>query len=172
MRAKKAFILAVIIPLAILASLTLKPATTVFLGEEILLETKAYDPTDLFRGDYVAINLKISDIPKTLLPIPLEEVEQNKNTAVYVGLKPGDKFYILDRVSLEKPQEGIYLTGRIQYYNFDSDILHVDYNMDKYFLKQGTGLALQEASYQGALAATVKVYKGYGMLTNLTVDRT
>ncbi len=168
MRAKRTFILAVMIPLAILIALTLKPAATVFLGEEILLETKAYDPTDLFRGDYVAINLKISDIPKALLSIPSEEV--NQNTAVYVGLKPEGKFYTIDKVSLTKPPTGIYLTGRIGYYNSDSDILHVNYSLDKYFLKQGTGLALQEASYQGSLAATVKVYKGYGILTDIAIE--
>ena len=59
MTKKKTFLLAVLIPLLILLVMTIKPQATVLFGQEILLETKAYDPTDLFRGDYVAVRFAI-----------------------------------------------------------------------------------------------------------------
>lgn len=58
------------IPMLILLAMTIKPQATVLFGKEVVLETKAYDPTDLFRGDYVAINFAISDVPKSKVPYP------------------------------------------------------------------------------------------------------
>ena len=50
MKREKTFLLAVLIPLIILLAMTVKPQATVLFGQEIVLETKAFDPTDLFRG--------------------------------------------------------------------------------------------------------------------------
>jgi len=167
MNRNKTFIIAVIIPVLILLSLLTKPALTMFLGEEIMLETVAYDPTDLFRGDYVAINLKISEIKSDLLSV---SPEQLKNNTIYVQLKKQGKYHSVFQVSTEKPLEGIYLKGKIPPYELNDpniSVFHVDYGLDKFFLKQGTGLKLQEASYKGTLSATVKIYKGYALLTEI-----
>jgi len=44
----------------------------------------------------------------------------------------------------------------------------VDYSLDKYFIKQGSGGTLQQDSYRGNLVGTVKVLGGYGVVTGLT----
>ena len=167
MNKKKTFLLAVLIPLLILMAMTIKPQATVLFGQEIVLETKAYDPTDLFRGDYVSISLAISEIPKSKVTLPINKVS-NKN--LYVSLKQEGKYYVVDQVSETKPKQGIYLRGKFQdTYNpsGEANMFSVDYSLDKYFLEQGSGKDLEQKSYSGGLVATVKVLGGYGVLTGI-----
>lgn len=164
MNKKRTFFIAVAIPLLILLAMTVKPSATVLFGHEIVLETKAVDPTDLFRGDYVSVGLKISDIPKDKLPTPIEKIIK-KN--LYVSLKQEGKYYSVDKVSVNKPKQGIYLKGKVRYYSFDSEKVQIDYSLDKYFVKQGSGMELQQESAKGALEGKVKVLGGYGVLTEI-----
>lgn len=168
MTKKKTFLLAVAIPLLILLAMIIKPQATVLFGQEIVLETKAYDPTDLFRGDYVSINFAISDVPKTKVDLPIDKIN-GKN--LFVSLKPEGKYYVVDKVSESKPKDGIYLKGKFQeIYNpiNEIDIFRVDYSLDKYFVEQGSGIELEQESFKGGLDGTVKVLGGYGVLTGIT----
>ena len=168
MTKKKTFLLAVAIPLLILLGMTIKPQATVLLGHEIVLETKAVDPTDLFRGDFVSISFAISDIPKSKVALPIERVN-NKN--LYVSLKQEGKYYVVDQVSENKPLQGVYLKGKFQeiYNQFnEAGKFRVDYSLDKYFVKQGSGGDLQKSSNSGGLVGTLKVLDGYGVVTGLT----
>ena len=162
MKKRTYFIIAVAIPLLILLAMTVKPLLTMTYGQEILLETKAVEPTDLFRGDYVEVSFKISDIPLANVNLPAEKFLDKQ---LYVSLKPKGQYYEVENVMLEKPKEGIYLKARMQYY--DNIALHLDYSLDKYFVKQGTGLELERASAKGALVGQVKVYDGYGILVGI-----
>jgi uncharacterized membrane-anchored protein len=164
MNNKKTFLLAVLIPLLILLAMTIKPQTTVLFGQEILLETKAFDPTDLFRGDYVAVSFVISDITKSKVTLPIDKVS-NKN--LYVRLKQEGNYYVVDQVSENKPQQGVYLRGKFQDTYNDSDTFRVDYSLDKYFLEQGSGKDLQQESHNGGLVGKVKVLDGYGVLIGI-----
>lgn len=164
MKKNKTFFLAVLIPLLILLVMTIKPQATVLFGKEILLETKAVDPTDLFRGDYVSVSLAISDIPKSKVTLPIDKVS-NKN--LYVSLKHEGKYYVVDQVSENRPKQGVYLRGKFQNTYNESDVFHVDYSLDKYFLEQGSGKELQQKSQSGELVGTVKVLGGYGVLTGI-----
>ena len=165
MTKRKTFILALAIPLFILLAMTIKPQATVFFGQEILLETKAYDPTDLFRGDYVAINFAISDVPKSKVPLSLDDVN-NKN--LYVSLKQEGMYYVVDQVSETKPKQGVYLKGKFQDSFNETNAFRVDYSLDKYFVEQGSGRDLEQESFKGGLVGMVKVLGGYGVLTGIT----
>lgn len=164
---RKTFLLAVAVPLLILLAMTIKPQATVLFGKEVVLETKAYDPTDLFRGDYVAINFAISDVPKSMVALSADKVY---NKHLYVRLKQEGKYYVVDQVSESKPKQGIYLKGKFQeFYNEFNDTSHyrVDYSLDKYFVEQGSGKDLEQESFKGNLVGTVKVLGGYGVLTGI-----
>lgn len=167
---KKTFFLAVAIPLLILLAMTVKPQATLLFGQEIVLETKAYDPTDLFRGDYVAINFAISDVPKSKVDLPIDKIN-NKN--LYVSLKQEGKYYVVDQVSETKPKQGVYLKGKFQeIYNESNGAggltgFRVDYSLDKYFVEQGSGKDLEQESVKGGLVGTVKVLGGYGVLKGI-----
>ncbi|SHI28355.1 GDYXXLXY domain-containing protein [Desulfosporosinus lacus] len=165
MTKKKSFFLAMAIPLLILLAMTIKPQATLIFGKEVVLETKAYDPTDLFRGDYVAINFAISDVPKSKVSLSIDEV-YNKN--LYVSLKQEGKYYVVDQVSETKPKQGLYLKGKFQNSFNETNTYRVDYSLDKYFVEQGSGKELEQESFQGGLVGTVKVLGGYGVLTGIT----
>ena len=167
MTKKKTFLLTVAIPMFILLAMTIKPQATVFFGEEILLETKAYDPTDLFRGDYVAINFAISDVPKSMVTLPQDKVI-NKN--LYVNLKQEGNYYVVYQVSETKPKQGVYLKGKFReiFNEFGGAANYrVDYSLDKYFVEQGSGKELEQESFKGGLVGKVKVLGGYGVLTGI-----
>ncbi|MCB8818504.1 GDYXXLXY domain-containing protein [Desulfosporosinus shakirovi] len=165
MTKKKSFFLAMAIPLLILLAMTIKPQATVLFGKEVVLETKAYDPTDLFRGDYVAINFAISDVPKSKVPLSIDKVY---NKYLYVILKQEGKYYVVDQVSETKPEQGLYLKGKFQNSFNETNTYRVDYSLDKYFVEQGSGKELEQESFQGGLVGTVKVLGGYGVLTGIT----
>lgn len=167
MNKNKTFFLAVAIPLLILLAMTIKPQATVLFGQEIILETKAFDPTDLFRGDYVAISVAISEIPESKVTLLSDKVI---NKSLYVSLKQEGKYYVVDQVSETKPNKGVYLKGKFQetYNEFNNvNKYRVDYSLDKYFVEQGSGTELQQDSYRGDLMANVKVLGGYGVVTGL-----
>jgi uncharacterized membrane-anchored protein len=167
MTKKKTFILAVAIPLLILLAMIIKPQATLLFGQEIVLETKAYDPTDLFRGDYVAINFAISDVPKAKVNLSVDKIN---NQNLYVSLKKEGEYYVVDQVSETKPKQGVFLKGRFQQvYNAvnEQDTFRVDYSLDKYFVEQGSGKDLEQESFTGGLVGTVKVLGGYGVLTGI-----
>ncbi|EHQ90820.1 GDYXXLXY domain-containing protein [Desulfosporosinus youngiae] len=170
MSKKTRFLLAIALPLLILLGMTIKPQATVLFGQEILLETKAYDPTDLFRGDYVALNFAISDVPKSKVDLSLDKV-YNKN--LYVSLKQEGKYFVVDQVSDVKPKQGVYLKGKFRegFNGFgqagEAANYRVDYSLDKYFVEQGSGKELEQESIKGGLEGTVKVLGGYGVLTGI-----
>jgi uncharacterized membrane-anchored protein len=169
MSKRNTFILAVIIPLLILLAMTIKPAMTILFGKEIILETRAVDPNDLFRGDYVSLAFKISDIPKAMLPDSVKNYSKDttKSFNLYVSLKQEGNLYVVDAVSEHKPSGGTYLKGKLQYYYNMPDTVYLDYTLDKYFVQQGSGLELQNQSSKGQLVGKVKVFDGYGILTGV-----
>lgn len=178
----------IIIPVLILISMTILPLATIVLGEEVLLETVPIDPRDLFRGDYVILEYKINQVEgsKFFHNIEVEnnwkwEAEMGRRP-VYVTLKEQNGFYETDQVLLEKPKSNnLYLKGRVRYisriYNDktqwsennhgDIDFVYVDYQLDKYFVPENTGLDLEVAAREGALTAKVKVFRGYSILTDI-----
>ncbi|SDH23283.1 GDYXXLXY domain-containing protein [Desulfosporosinus hippei] len=164
MTKRKTFLLAVAIPLFILLAMTIKPQATVLFGQEIVLETKAYDPTDLFRGDYVAINFAISDVPTSKVSLPVDKVY---NKTLYVNLKQEGRYYVVDQVSESKPKQGVYLKGKFQGSFNEMNSYRVNYSLDRYFLEQGSGKELELESFKGGLEGRVKVLGGYGVLTGI-----
>lgn len=166
MNRRRTFIIAVVIPLLILVGLTVKPAKTLLFGQEILLETNAVDPTDLFRGDYIIVNPKIAEIPKSLFPSDME-ITDGKDVCVL--LKQKGPYHVIESISMSVPQEGLYLKGTILYHDPFSSLVRINYSLDRFFIKEGSGTELEEASLQGKLIANVKILDGYGLLTSISV---
>lgn len=166
----------------ILISMTVEPITTNILGEEIFIKTKPLDPRDIFRGDYVQLNYEINDINLEKLDeeiLKLKDKEEEnpfeylRGKKVYVSLKKSGKFYVVDKVTLKKPAEGIFLRGKYEYPLWDNSAqaklngIRVDYTLDKYFIPENTGKELEEKSRNGEVFAKVKVYKGYSFLKEI-----
>lgn len=173
---KKQILFAGLVPLVILLAMTVLPILTILFGEEILLQTRPYDPRDLFRGDHVVLNYEIDEVDIEKFPEELKEenaYEKYRNKKIYAVLKKEEQFYNIDYMTYEKPRDNIYLTGRLSYFHpFQSSDLkiqniQVDYNLDKYFVPENTGTDLEEMSRQGKLAAKIRVRNGYAILVEV-----
>lgn len=178
------------IPLIILCGMTVLPLLTLLFGEEILLETVPVDPRDLFRGDYVTLDYKISQIDGEYFSkfIPSDDYwsweYQFRKQPIYVALEEKNGYYEVKDVFVDKPlKEGHYLKATIRYIDRDynqkmeentseygkMNYVVVDYQLDKYFVPENTGLELEEASRSGTLTAKAKVFRGYALLTDIII---
>jgi uncharacterized membrane-anchored protein len=173
-RSGSGFVLALLIPLIILGGVAFKPLLAETQGEEILLATDAYDPRDLFRGDYVHLNLEINRSSyDRLSEVILDDVEKYNNSFIYVLLKPGESgYHSIDTILEKPPSDGVYLKARIyglsnRQYDKGALIVYLDYGLERYYVQENTGEELQYDSNDGILDVKARVYKGYGYVEGL-----
>ena len=95
------------LPILILLALMTYPMVIVQFGETILLETVPYDPTDLFRGDYVELSYQVSELDESYLheSIQITEADMYDNHVYYAVLKPSGKVHVVDYLTDNKPSE-------------------------------------------------------------------
>lgn len=169
------YIIVFSIPILILLSMIFNPLMTIMYGKEIMIETKPYDPKDLFLGDYVVLNYKINSIPLTKFDKEIiDEYTRNvsSNEEVYVVLKDSNtKYYEVSYVTLKKPKNSIYLRGKISSYylseNKTIDMttpVSVIYNLENYYIPENTGKLLEDKSRKGQLIAKINVRGDYSIL--------
>jgi uncharacterized membrane-anchored protein len=170
-----------ILPIIILIGMTITPLMTYYKGEEIIINTKPYDPRDFFRGDYVYLNYDINDIsldqiPDTLIDKDVYHQEKLEDKKLYVVLKREDDIYKVDYLTDKKPKNKIYLKAKYDHTigNWDEDKeknnitgIRVSYNLDRYFVEENTGYGFENKARVGKLKAKVKVYRGYSLLVEV-----
>ncbi|WP_042346520.1 GDYXXLXY domain-containing protein [Bacillus massiliigorillae] len=175
----KKFLLILIVPLLILLGMVIKPVSAYMFGERIVLETIPVDPTSLFYGDYMSLQLKISEVPKELLSESLmkelishrsdEYSLFSKTIPVYTALEKKGDIYRAKAVSLDKPKNGLYLKGKINSYilQYDQQNLYVDYGIDRYYVEENTGKEIENHAQQGNIKVALKIKNGYGLIDGL-----
>ena len=111
-------------------------------GKAILLETERVDPRDLLRGDYLILNYKISSLPTNLFAPPVGK-DLRAGTKVYVALEPRGEFHAVTRASTNEfpPAAGeLLVKGRSTWARWNqTNSVHVEYGLEKYFVREGTG---------------------------------
>jgi uncharacterized membrane-anchored protein len=183
------YIAASVVPLIVLIGMTILPLFTLLFGKEIALETQPVDPRDVFMGDYVNLSYKIESVETDKLPQEIKDTKKNyeyydydyynlssiRGKDVYAVLKPQGAYYVVDYLTLQKPQSDISLKCSIisGYALKDNEtgksFLRVKYNLDKYYVAEGSGGELERASRKGELAANIKVFNGYAVLKGLSI---
>ncbi|WP_255452267.1 GDYXXLXY domain-containing protein [Sporosarcina sp. ANT_H38] len=170
------FIVALSIPLLILIGLTVKPLWALTYGDDITLVTVPVDPRDLLYGDYVTLRYEIEEVPKNEISTAiLKKIDKRSNyneLTVYGTLVQQGDVYVLDNLSDEKPTGSIYLTGKLNgydYQNVDGVKVHsINFGLDRYYVPENTGKELEDLSARGQLVAHLKVKNGYGILKEIT----
>lgn len=168
------FWVALCIPIIILFSMTILPLSALYGGEQITLETEPVDPKDVFYGDYVQLKFSIEEVdPSRIEPELIKEVEDYPyvGVPVYVSLTPAGPVYTVEKVSKEKPNHPYYLKGKLLLrsgFLFRSKRTYeVDYQIDRYYVPEGTGKQLEELARKGKLLVDVKVRGGYGVIVDV-----
>jgi len=153
-------------------------------GTEIRLATAPLDPRDLFRGDYVILNYKIS----TLEPAKLDgDKSFERNQTVFVRVAPGaDGLAEAKGVYLSRPPApagGIVLEGKVVsagacVANADGDpdcnagrrAIRVTYGLESYFVPEGTGRAIETTERKRLEIVAAVSSSGQAAIKRLLID--
>lgn len=146
---KKSFIiLAIILQLIVLAYMAGEREYILRYGKIIHLRTAPIDPRDMFRGDYVRLNYEVSRIPVNMIKGADGVDEIKKGAKIYARLKEGPNgLYEMVNADLQKPEEGLYLSGRIPYPYRKLQVgnpIWVNYGIEAYFVEQGKGRDIEK----------------------------
>lgn len=169
---KKSFFIVLLVPLLILLLMAVKPASAFLFGEKIILESMPVDPRDLFYGDYINVNLAITEIPMEKVNEDvrqaLKEFEDNNRYSpitVYTILTQDEGIYSAKEVRLTKPEDELYIKGKVHYYSpeYDSSLM-IDYQLNRFYVEENTGKAIEEVAQNGKVHIAVKVMNGYPLL--------
>ena len=133
-------------------------------GADIRLKTQPVDPRDLLRGDYVILSYPISTIPKSI--VTGEGPKGGAWTRLFVRLKPdADGLWAATEASFATlpAQEGsvVLRTLPFDYYTGADggmpDTLFVQYGIERYYVPEGEGKALEDARNQEELEVEARV---------------
>ena len=143
---KWAFIIIVVLQIAVLCVMIANRAYLLDTGVKILLKCEPVDPRSLISGDYIILNYQVSSIAKELY----KGTDINKlksNDIVYVALeKPAtEKYWIAKSFSSDfeslKKTNMIIMKGTIK----DTySTIRIRYGIEDYFVPQNQGLSIEQ----------------------------
>ena len=146
-------------------------------GSEVILRTLPVDPRDLMRGDYVILGYEISRLPARL--IKGEPPRKSGLNYIYVVLaKQADGLWTAERAQYDRPdalkENEIFLRGEveapIQIYD-ESSTVPVVYGIERYYVPEGEGLAVEHAQRDSAVDIVLSVNeKGVAAIRALRID--
>jgi uncharacterized membrane-anchored protein len=148
-------------------------------GREVQLQTRAVDPRDFLRGDYVTLSYEIATVDAGALK---DTPSPSRHPFVFIRVAPrADGTFEAKEVSLAPIQVAApeaLLRGRISYgANCGTESrmfcasLNVGYGIDRYFVPQGEGLAIEKARDQRKLIVVAAVLPdGRAAIKRLLID--
>jgi uncharacterized membrane-anchored protein len=173
------FVLVGIVQVGLIAYMVVDRASALRAGTEVTLETRPVDPRDFLRGDYVVLNYAISTIDAGALT---DTVADGKGTAVYVRLAPGDgglhRAVSVHRERIPVAAPEVLIGGRVTSgTNCGADdrrfcaSLLIKYGIERYFVPEGEGLAIERARNTGKVTVVAAVTpSGRAVIKRLLVD--
>ncbi|GHC67572.1 GDYXXLXY domain-containing protein [Limoniibacter endophyticus] len=130
-------------------------------GAEIVLQTAPVDPRDLLRGDYVTLGYDITRIELSRVEGSKENTRRNQPVRVFVQTG-SDGVASFTRASFDStamPREGeIMLLGTAR--SIGSTTLLINYGIERYYVPEGKGLAIEHAQREQRVDAVIAVSNG------------
>jgi len=159
----------------LLAAMIIDRALLLARGTEIRMPVVPVDPRDFLRGDYVILSYPISRLRSD--QIGGSEMFTTDQT-IYVTLAPENGSWRLGSVHARKPRSGLFLKGNVESVRHDGRecaapcrIYEVTYNLEKFFVPEGKGVALEQLRADQRLEVDVAVAAdGRAALKRLLVD--
>jgi len=165
-----AFILLAVAQIAVSAIRIRKWEDVLRTGTRIRLRTVPVDPSDAFRGRYVALNFEEETVPLALGP------ELKRGEEVYALFqKDEDGFGRIEKLVKDRPSEGIYLRIKVYYPGQSDNEIHLRFPFERFYLEEEIAPAAEQA-YESRSEddkrdayVTVRIKNGYGVLENLFI---
>ncbi len=167
--------------LTLIAALQLGVLTTIVAGRvnllrtgrEIVLPIVPVDPRDLFKGDYVRLAYPVST-----LPVDMPDAKgKGANTPVYITLQPAaDGSWSVAAASSTYPAQvaagHVVLRGIREFETWRNTApVRVRYGLERYYVPEGTGPALEKLARNKKLAAIISVdSRGTAAIKGLSAD--
>ncbi|MGI5879148.1 MAG: GDYXXLXY domain-containing protein [Syntrophomonadaceae bacterium] len=161
---KRTFYSVVLLQALFLMGMILLNQSTLWYGQEVILETEPIDPYSLFSGEYVALSYKAAHIPLDKVQHPdLNDINKAvehyaRGSRVFVQLeKQGDEWQAA-KISKQRKDMGdnLYMTARVEWIQYWSegkktDIPHiwVKYGIESYYTPEGTARNYERIEMQG-----------------------
>jgi uncharacterized membrane-anchored protein len=142
-------------------------------GREIVLPIVPVDPRDLFKGDYVRLAYPVSTLPVDMAGTK----DKPGNTPVYVTLQPAaDGTWSVAAASQTYPAQvaadHVVLRGIREIETWrNAAPVRVRYGLERYYVPEGTGPALEKLARDKKLAAIISVdSRGTAAIKGLSAD--
>lgn len=164
---KKGLFFAIIFQTLVLFSLLLFAYLPLYFGKEIRLKASGVDPRDIFLGNFVALRYEFNVIKSD------EKYKQNE--ILYLSLKKENGIFKKDKISKNKPKNGIFLQGRVKS-SFKRNIndkryeSFVEFGIEKYFTTQENAENLQKQLLEKNATITLKLLNTNARVVNLKVN--
>lgn len=145
-------------------------------GHEVLLKVEPVDPRDLLRGDYVRLGYEISNIPvRQIANIPLGASSTDDGPITVRLKKDADGYWRSTAAWLGKaasaPADGeVDIAGQVSsgWNLVDAPTVRVDYGIDRFYVPEGEGLAIERDMRVRSFGIKVAVDKhGVGQIKAL-----
>lgn len=169
-------VLAFLVQVGLLAWMVADRALILMNGKEIRLTVVPVDPHDLLRGDYVVLNYDISRLTNSMLEGDDTFTAQD---SIYVTLAESPEGLKATAISHAAPADGLFLQGTVRELS-DSGactgiqycwIYTVDYDLEEFFVPEGTGKELETLRNDQRVSVDVAVGNdGRAALKRLLVD--
>jgi uncharacterized membrane-anchored protein len=146
-------------------------------GHEVRLAVVPVDPRDILRGDYVVLSYDISRLDNAKLDGDDAFVS---GEPIYVALAKSNDAWQATAITHAPPASGTWIRGAVDTILTDDqscadtcNTYVVDYNIEKFFVPEGTGRELEKLRNGEHLAVDVAVGpNGRAALKRLVVDGT
>jgi uncharacterized membrane-anchored protein len=159
--------------LGVLTYIVADRVTLLKTGREIVLPIVPVDPRDLFKGDYVRLAYPASTLPADMAGAK----DKPGNTPIYVTLQPAaDGTWSVAAATSTYPAQvaagHVVLRGvrEIETWRNTAPV-RVRYGLERYYVPEGTGPALEKLARDKKLAAIIAVdARGTAAIKGLSAD--
>tara|TARA_R110000868_G_scaffold73378_2_gene212887 strand:+ start:3953 stop:4522 length:570 start_codon:yes stop_codon:yes gene_type:complete len=121
----------------------------------VTLQSEPVDPRDLFRGDYVILSYAISSLSFTEIN---GDMKWQDGDTVYVELTPAQDTWravAAFHATVVPALGNKIIRGRIDYLDETRNVANVNYGIERYYVPEGEGRALEEERNKRALSVDV-----------------
>jgi uncharacterized membrane-anchored protein len=157
------FLLAFIVQAALLSWLVAGRAMLLANGEEVTLAVRPVDPRDLLRGDYVILSYQISTLDQNSLG---GDRDFMADEPIYVTLAPQGDVWVASAIHKTMPRDakGPVIRGTVGRVTAAAancpapcPQYGVTYGLEKFFVPEGEGRALEQLRNEEKLTADVAI---------------
>lgn len=166
---------AFLIQTGLLGAMLVDRALLLSRGAEIRLPVVPVDPRDFLRGDYVILSYPISQIRSDRIG---GGETFSADQTIYVAMAAENGSWRLEGVHARPPKSGLFLKGKVETVRRDEracaspcNVYEIAYNLEKFFVPEGAGLALEKLRDDQRLEVDIAVAAdGRAGLKRLLVD--